>query len=483
MRTRSELARLLLDFARAPGRYTIRLGEPRALFRELRTIARWAQGRLSEELTIEEPALDKQELIQAAILFIGRACFHHDSTHYQVMGLTRGTFSNKRLRARYRALIRLTHPDIGISGLPANAAGMVNRAYEVLGDDTERRRYDEKLARQERRRFSSTHTGDHTGRHGSTRIPRGDLIRGIDAAPRLRERWTTRVANYPGQPRVLAIAGLSIMLVSLVAWVALDAVNGADSILVATQPTLTQDIKHMPAPVTATQPGAYAAAAPTLAEAAIAAPEMTKSSSVSDHWREAEVAPETPPLERELISIEPDVAALTVVSAATPVPNPLAAPAQTDELHPTQRTKLISKQPAKRSVAGRKSSTNATPTRLETTRDKVDISGARNYLRSLIEILQQPNDLEQLNSYLKRMNVKGSLLTPLTELEQHTSRLEVESIEWTEASRAGTFDIRSVLMMQSPIENSNILVFQLMAHFRATPQGTVLERLDLQPRH
>ena len=53
-----DLARQLLDFSQAPGRHALRLGEPRALFSNLETIAQWAMGRLPAELDyMQVPAL------------------------------------------------------------------------------------------------------------------------------------------------------------------------------------------------------------------------------------------------------------------------------------------------------------------------------------------------------------------------------------------------------------------------------------------
>ena len=44
------LAKLLLDFGSAPGKYLVRLREPRALFDEFDVIAQWALDRLPESL-------------------------------------------------------------------------------------------------------------------------------------------------------------------------------------------------------------------------------------------------------------------------------------------------------------------------------------------------------------------------------------------------------------------------------------------------
>jgi hypothetical protein len=128
----------LLDFAAAPGRHALRLREPAVLFDELDLVALWALGRLPEG--VAQP----QAVRQAALLFVLRACFAPGLNHYQLLGLSR-SFHAAQLRARYRALIRLTHPDMGIEGLPVGAAGMVNRAHAVLADEAQRALYDRQL--------------------------------------------------------------------------------------------------------------------------------------------------------------------------------------------------------------------------------------------------------------------------------------------------------------------------------------------------
>jgi hypothetical protein len=132
------LCEALHDFAAAPGRHALRLREPAVLFDELELVALWALGRLPEG--VAQP----QAVRQAALLFVLRACFAPGLNHYQLLGLS-PSFTAAQLRARYRALIRLTHPDMGIEGLPVGAAGMVNRAHAVLADEGQRALYDRQL--------------------------------------------------------------------------------------------------------------------------------------------------------------------------------------------------------------------------------------------------------------------------------------------------------------------------------------------------
>lgn len=167
------LCEALLDFAAAPGRHALRLREPVLLFDEMDLVALWALGRLPEGLS--EP----QAVRQAALLFVLRACFAPGLNHYQLLGLSR-SFQTAQLRARYRALIRLTHPDMGIEGLPVGAAGMVNRAHAVLADEAQRAVYDRQLLTQLPSAAAvSPGAGQHTSRFGAAAAsPSGLALRG-----------------------------------------------------------------------------------------------------------------------------------------------------------------------------------------------------------------------------------------------------------------------------------------------------------------
>ena len=194
-----QLAKVLLDFGRAPGKYPVRLGEPRELHAGLDTLTVWALGRLPKELESQAGALR-----DAAVLFIARACFAPEATHYQMFGLTAAACTPDALRSRYRNLIRLTHPDMGIKGLPSNAAGAVNRAQGVLSDPQLRRRYDEDLADRK--------TG--AGTSDRNRQAQGQGVRRIEHRVTFAERWQSLKAGYPNLARTGALAG-GVVVVSV----------------------------------------------------------------------------------------------------------------------------------------------------------------------------------------------------------------------------------------------------------------------------
>lgn len=132
----SALSEALLEYYAVPGRFSLMLRQPSIAFQQLDKIILWAQGKVQEH-----GIASKEELQKASIFFVQRVCFRGENTHYDVLGLER-EFSSEALRQRYRSLIGLTHPDKNISGLPANAAVRINKAYDVLSNEQERVAYD-----------------------------------------------------------------------------------------------------------------------------------------------------------------------------------------------------------------------------------------------------------------------------------------------------------------------------------------------------
>ncbi|MEO8546672.1 MAG: DnaJ domain-containing protein, partial [Burkholderiaceae bacterium] len=216
------LAKVLLDFGRAPGKYPVRLGEPRELHKELDTLTVWALGRLPKALESDTGALR-----DAAVLFIARACFAPEATHYQMFGLTPGTCTPEALRARYRNLIRLTHPDMGVKGLPATAAGAVNRAQGVLSDPEQRRRYDEELA--ERKANASSADRERAA-------ARAMGVGRIEHKVTLAERWQSLKARFPNLARTGALAGgVAVVAIGLLV-LALTGQNDERTLIAARSP-------------------------------------------------------------------------------------------------------------------------------------------------------------------------------------------------------------------------------------------------------
>ena len=210
---KNALARVLLDFGRTPGRYALRLREPAELHAQIDTLALWALGRVPEGLQAQA-----QEIKAAAVMFIQRACFAPENNHYQILGLPQGPVDAELLRTRYRALIRLTHPDMGVEGLPANAAGLVNRAQKVLADPALRERYDQELENDAWPRWRTAPPVAAAAGAPLVRKPEPHW-----AAPKgrlgVREGWSALWARYPLQARLLLTAtGVGALVLALLAW-------------------------------------------------------------------------------------------------------------------------------------------------------------------------------------------------------------------------------------------------------------------------
>ena len=219
---KNALARVLLDFGRTPGRYALRLREPAELHAQIDTLALWALGRVPEGLQAQA-----QEIKAAAVMFIQRACFAPENNHYQILGLPQGPVDAELLRTRYRALIRLTHPDMGVEGLPANAAGLVNRAQKVLADPALRERYDQEL---ENEAWPRWRTAPPVAGAASAPFARKPEAHWAASKSRLGggESWSALWARYPLQARLLLTAtGVGALVVALLAWAANDTPGGA----------------------------------------------------------------------------------------------------------------------------------------------------------------------------------------------------------------------------------------------------------------
>ena len=310
------LARVLLDFGKAPGRYSLRLGEPAALHAQLDTLALWALGRIPEPLQAQAAALQ-----EAAVLFVQRLCFAPDNTHYQVLALAPQHLNPEALRARYRTLIRLTHPDMGVRGLPQNAAGLVNRAHEVLGSAALRSTYDQQLAQAAARlrtpppaplqagRSPGAPPAGARGRTGQNAHAVPATAPWLHKGPRraMAEQWQALNARFPALLRFGAVAGSTGLLVAgVLAWAAMDA-QKSGGLVVSSDPQANTA-------AAAAVSGAAAAAATTTATATATAIPMANPAPASAQ----KTGPLVPPKA---------VAGLSASVTPSPVQAPASAPA------------------------------------------------------------------------------------------------------------------------------------------------------------
>ena len=301
---------MLLDFGKAPGRYSLRLGEPAALHAQLDTLAQWALGRIPEPLQAQAAALQ-----EAAVLFVQRLCFAPDNTHYQVLALAPQQLNPEALRARYRTLIRLTHPDMGVRGLPQNAAGLVNRAHEVLGSAALRSTYDQQLAQAAARLQAGRSPGappaGARGRTGQNAHAVPATAPWLHKGPRraMAEQWQALNARFPALLRFGAVAGSTSLLVAgVLAWAAMDA-QKSGGLVVSSDPQA-----NTAAAAAAAVSGAAAAAATTTTTATATAIPMANPAPASAQ----KTGPLVPPKA---------VAGLSASVTPSPVQAPASAPA------------------------------------------------------------------------------------------------------------------------------------------------------------
>lgn len=498
-----DLARQLLDFSQAPGRHALRLGEPRALFSNLETIAQWAMGRLPAELDDRT-----DELVGSAILFIQRACFAPDNNHYQVLGLTPASCSPELLRTRYRTLIRLTHPDMGITGLPADAAGTVNRAADVLGDDAARQRYDEQLRKHNAPRpppAAAPGMGSTAGRPPPATPGSRQRVAVVPVARTrsLGERWLGLVAQYPRQWHWALVAGVIAIPVALfLLWTAQDTAKGGALVAGKRTPTGTQSdearrlalLQAPPAetpvrgadqpPVAVNSPRtpSYAPAAvpggspvaradrlprPGRGDASTPAATTDQLPGQAPAVHVPPVRPASPLVAEPARPIPPDVHAPPLVPEARPL---AVAPVQPAPVAPTTY-------PAPAAPAPPAPPPVAPPPPTWT----VDTGEARRYAGDIVATMGSASRARYLQDYLTGMKVRGTLLQPAIDLLGRYPDLSVHRSGWSEERQPGAMTLRSVVVLNPSQAGEESRIYRLSAEFRGTENGTVLVRLDLRP--
>lgn len=483
-----ELARRLLAFGRAPGRYALALGEPRELFLELDTLAQWAQGRCPEDLVAELGEASAADLVGAAVLFIQRACFAPDGTHYQVLGFTPQSFAPELLRGRYRALIRLTHPDMGIAGLPADAAGMVNRAQDVLADAAARQRYDQQLQRHQAPPPAAESPADAwpqamnpmPGRAGGRRPA---AVAQLAESRRLGERWLSLTARYPWQWRA-ALLGvvIAVPLAGLLLWASQDlSDHGAIVVAKRAAPSLGPAAAPSPAIVPLPAPQAGQEARADARPAKVQVPHRPVEADPSAVRPAPPVPPASPPhAPRSQVALQAQDGH-PADTHANPAPAPAARrdrPAVAQErpaadLPRIARAPSGQRQPATAAPAG----AVVEPVAVWS----VDAPAAKRYLGDIVATMESAPRARHLQAYLAGMHVEGSLLRPVVDLLGRYPELRVQRSAWSEDLRPGALRVRSVVVLQPRASPEPTHTYRLLAEFRGTESGTVLVRLDFGP--
>lgn len=522
------LADLLQEFARTPGNFLVRLGEPKALHAQLDTIAGWAVGRLPEELVSRNDVLR-----DAAVLFILRSCFAPENTHYQVLGLHPKQLNPETLRIRYRSLIRLTHPDMGVQGLPPNAAGIVNRANEVLGDPELRVRYDEMVGRQ------------------ATLPKPADVLAGrhqLVLSAGWRERWQALIANHPTAVRTApVIGGLVVVALGLLIW-ASAGTNDSRMLIVArdqqddpraadgqrsdvlrsgrpqegntvhrppTVPAVSgttakfRDDWAIPSPSVTQRP----AATPAARAEAPQGPEASRTSGASGGLNATSLGltsldPVARPMAPSPSVKSPSTSETAVVAAVanqspastlTPVPSPTApatstssgtgkddsgrSPARVETAPPRMANAAPPATVTSPSVPAVSPAPSPTGPGSQGSTWAVDTGQAKKYLTDVLMTLERPNVARSTNSYLADMNVQGSLLQPALQLMRKYPDVNVETMNWHESLRPGVMKVQGTVNLRARNPGSGevrSVVYRWSAEFWGTRDGTVLASLNLR---
>lgn len=114
----------LQEYCRVPGAFSLQNRAPAILFDELDSVIALAL----EKLPVSEP----RTVADSALFFLGRALFSDNTSCFGVLGLE-PTADAETIKRRYRALVKLVHPDMAQSrNLPHDAAVLLNKAYAVL---------------------------------------------------------------------------------------------------------------------------------------------------------------------------------------------------------------------------------------------------------------------------------------------------------------------------------------------------------------
>ena len=483
------LCETLLDFAAAPGRHALRLREPALLFDELDLVALWALGRVPEGLS--EP----QAVRQAALLFVLRACFAPGLNHYQLLGLP-PSFAAGQLRTRYRALIRLTHPDMGIEGLPLGAAGMVNRAHAVLADAAQRAVYDRQLLTQLPPAAAlPTGAGLEAGRMGATVVSATDWRLTGSRWPGVRHvvsmQLVHMVEHMVGR-RVVAVGVLLLGAVMALGWAMRG--SGTNSRLVANDQSVSAVKPGAPEPET------VRLRIPVQWSKGIDVPVanvQVPNAPVSDMpWPglTAKNGPVPPP------SLVPRAAgpALPEASSGVAAPSPVAAapvsaaPVITASVAATPVTAVpvaaaplaaapAAAAPVKAAPALVMHSSDAPSGAGRSTVWDVDVPSARTYLQDLLSQLALPEQARTTSHALAQMNVHGSLLMPPGAVGDAMRSVQIERADLNESHRPGVLRIRGLMWAHVSSVNSKprAVRWRVQAEFKGTAQGTVLTLLDL----
>lgn len=498
MMTVDELAVVLFELAQTPDREEWIAEWQSDLLDNLVTLSRWASGKFPADVTRKLPrGHSLQELSDAALLFIKRTCFAEEGNYYRLFGLAPERVTADLLRTRYRALIRLTHPDVGVQGLPEDAAGLVNRAYAVLGDERARRAYDQQLTEQEpgaRAPMDGAGAADFftepAAQEDAVRWHARQRVSGVhrtSMSDRMWARWVMVNARWSRQLQVLlgAIA-IAVPLLLFFVW-SLSAMQDADTIV-----ALAPDADGAAEPVRRNVSLASTVTPDRMSYAREHGQAGADADSGQPQRLLADDSGTQEPGERSGLfvqatlddqyaaqngALEPSVTGLSegfLDSAGMSAPgSPMDAVVLGDHSQPDTLLQ------GKRAVT-----VDARGLVLDAPQDwPVDWPAARRYLQAIAVAVEDQSEIRLLNRKLERTDVEGSLLAPVVALYEHYGSLSAHYSTWAMAEGRGLFDAETTLTVQAREASGEQAerFFLLRARFEASEHGTRLTMLDLMP--
>jgi hypothetical protein len=457
------LATQLLAFGQAPGRFAVHLGEPALLYNQMDTVVAWALGRTPDAWT--ERA---QALTDAAVLFVLRSCFTAHNNLYQVLGLRNRQFGAGELKARYRALIRLAHPDMNVKGLPPNASALVNRAYEVLGNAEARTRYDAELA---------------NASAVAVMLP----PMGYQPPPRYRaelqteagwgERLHALTARHPTLVRNGLVSFGVVLVALLLIWSAASDNHDSRMLVAGGMPGSTSNRKAVVPEINQAQPPVQVGTAKT-APVRSAAPTVAANNPATAPVKANLTLPAFESLPAPAPLGKPGMAApaaVAVAPATSPAPQVSATPTKpTPNAAPTPAT------PASTATAQQAAATVVQAAAPPQTWP-VDVNAAKQFLTSVLNALENPGYARQVNASLDASKVKGNLLAPA--LQRLKGAATIERMGWTETTRPGVMQVLGyVELAPDGAERTDTprVRFVVSSEFVGTKDGTAMTTLALK---
>jgi hypothetical protein len=460
------LATQLLAFGQAPGRFAVHLGEPALLHNQMDTVVAWALGRTPDAWT--ERA---QALTDAAVLFVLRSCFTAHNNLYQVLGLRNRQFGAGELKARYRALIRLAHPDMNVKGLPPNASALVNRAYEVLGNAEARTRYDAELA---------------NASAVAVMLP----PMGYQPPPRYRaelqteagwgERLHALTARHPTLVRNGLVSFGVVLVALLLIWAAASDNHDSRMLVAGGMPGSTSNRKAVVPEINQTQTPVQAGTAKT-APVRPAAPTVAANNPATAPVKANLTLPAFESLPAPAPLGKPGMAAPATVAVA-----PATSPAPQVSATPTKPTPNAAPTPATPASTATATAQQAAATVVQAAPPPpqtwpVDVNAAKQFLTSVLNALENPGYARQVNASLDASKVKGNLLAPA--LQRLKGAATIERMGWTETTRPGVMQVLGyVELAPDGAERTDTprVRFVVSSEFVGTKDGTAMTTLALK---